>query len=114
MKKLLIFISLFFTFNSGFSQHVGKLKLNICVWKFKDCGQVVINGEIHKVMGMNYMDYDSMYEITMYTYSKHIVTVQKTTQTYYFNVLYPDGRITCDEYPRGLLTNWVFNTFVSP
>ena len=74
MKKLLIIISLFFTFNSGFSKHVGKLKLNICVWKFKDCGQVVINGEIHKVMGMNYMDYESMYEITMYTYKTDTMT----------------------------------------
>jgi hypothetical protein len=111
--KIIILMMLFIT-SSVYSQHVGKLKLKHCIWKFKDCGQVMIDGEGHKVRGMNYMEYDSIYEMTMYTYDKHVVTVQRTPQIYYYNVLYPDGTTDCYEYSRGVLTDWVFKVFVLP
>lgn len=114
MKKILILLSLFCVFNLSYSQHVRKLKLNHCIWKFKDCGQIMIDGEIHKVRGMNYIEYESMYEMTMYTYSKHVVTVQRTPLVYYYNILYPDGTTGCNEYSRDILTDWVFRVFVLP
>ena len=103
-----------FITSSVYSQHVGKLKLKHCIWKFKDCGQVMIDGEGHKVRGMNYMEYDSIYEMTMYTYDKHVVTVQRTRTTYYFSVLYPNGKVTCEEFTRDILVDWVLKVFVLP
>jgi hypothetical protein len=114
MKKLLIIITLFFTFNSGFSQHVGKLKVNHCVWKFKDCGQVMIDGKSYRVRGMNTIDFENQHETTIYTDSNHVVTVQRTRTTYYFSVLYPNGKVTCEEFTRDILVDWVLKVFVLP
>jgi len=111
--KIIILMMLFIT-SSVYSQHVGKLKLKHCIWKFKDCGQVMIDGEGHKVRGMNYMEYDSIYEMTMYTYDKHVVTVQRTRTTYYFSVLYPNGKVTCEEFTRDILVDWFLKVFVLP
>jgi hypothetical protein len=74
----------------------------------------MIDGEGHKVRGMNYMEYDSIYEMTMYTYDKHVVTVQRTRTTYYFSVLYPNGKVTCEEFTRDILVDWVLKVFVLP
>jgi hypothetical protein len=114
MKKLLIIITLFFTFNSGFSQYVGKLKVNHCVWKFKDCGQVMIDGKSYRVRGMNTIDFENQHETTIYTDSNHVVTVQRTRTTYYFNVLYPNGKVTCEEFTRDILVDWFLKVFVLP
>jgi hypothetical protein len=114
LKKILVILTLLVISDSLYSQKIKIPELKLSIWKFKDCGQVMIDGEIHTIRGTNYMEYESMYEITMYTHSKHVVTVQRTPSVYYFSVLHPNGEVTCDEYVRGTLTDWVFKVFVLP
>jgi hypothetical protein len=111
--KIIILMMLFIT-SSVYSQHVGKLKVNHCVWKFKDCGQVMIDGKSYRVRGMNTIDFENQHETTIYTDSNHVVTVQRTRTTYYFNVLYPNGKVTCEEFTRDILVDWFLKVFVLP
>jgi hypothetical protein len=50
----------------------------------------------------------------MYTDSNHVVTVQRTRTAYYFSVLYPNGKVTCEEFTRDILVDWFLKVFVLP
>lgn len=96
------------------SQPTIKLKLNICEWRFKNCGRVMIDGTSYNVRAMNTIDFESQHEMTLYTDSNHVVTIQRTPQRYYFTVLYPDGKLTCEEFIRDMLIDWIFKIFILP
>lgn len=113
-KILIIIISVFLISNIGISQHKKELKLNHCLWKFKDCGQVMIEGTNYRIKAMNTIEFESQHETTMYTDSNHVVTVQKTPTMYYFSVLYPDGRLTCEEIVRDRIVDWFLKVFILP
>lgn len=111
--KLMILVMMIFS-SSMYSQHRRELKLNHCQWKFKDCGQVMIEGTNYRIRAMNTIEFESQHETTMYTDSNHVVTVQRTPTRYYFSVLYPNGRVTCEEIVRDGLVDWFLKVFVLP
>lgn len=113
-KYLIVLFTLILISLNLQSQPTIKLKLNICEWRFKDCGRVMIDGCDYDIRAMNTIEYESLYEVTLYTNEKHIVTIQRAPTTYYFNVLYPNGDVTCDEYERNLLIDWIFKIFILP
>jgi hypothetical protein len=96
------------------SQPTIKLKLNICEWRFKDCGKITIDGDDYKIRAMNTIDYESLHEMTLYTDHKHVVTIQRTPYFYYFTVLYPNGKVECKEYRRDFWGDWYFKLFILP
>lgn len=114
LKYTIVFLFSILLFKQTTPQPTVKLKLNICEWRFKDCGNIIIDGDIHPIRGMNTIEYESLDEVTLYTKSKHIVTIQKSPKYYYFTVLYPNGKVECDEYERDLLVDWFFKVFILP
>jgi heme/copper-type cytochrome/quinol oxidase subunit 2 len=114
-KYYVIFFLLFFI-SPLYSQRVGKIKIktNQCEWRFKNCGRVMIDGTSYNVRAMNTIDFESQHEMTLYTDSNHVVTIQRTSQQYYFTVLYPDGKLTCKEFTRDTLIDWIFKIFILP
>lgn len=113
-KYTIIFFLSFFMFKQTNSQPKVKLKLNICEWKFKNCGKITIDGNDYKIWAMNTIDYESLHEMTLYTDHKHVVTIQRTHYFYYFTVLYPNGKVECKEYRRDFLGEWFFKLFILP
>lgn len=114
MNGLKLIILMLLITSSMYSQHRRELKVNHCQWKFKDCGRIVIDGTSYGVRAMNTINFESQHETTIYTDSNHVVTIQRTATTYYFNVLYPNGRITCEEFVRDRLVDWFLKVFVLP
>ena len=113
MLRIMVLMMMFIT-SSVYSQNVGKIKVYQYQWKFDNCGQVMIDMKSYKVRAIKTIEYESEHEMIMYTDSHHVVTVQRTQTTYYFNVLYPNGKVTCEEFNRDILTDWFFKVFVLP